>query len=327
MKAWRFHEHGPVDQMRLEDVPQPELRPGEALVRIEYAALNPADRFLVMGKYPRAAKPPFTVGRDGVGVVETGGERGLVSPGQRVVLLRSEVGVTRPGTLGQYVAVDEEALAPLPRGWSPAEAAAGPLVLLTAWQALVTEGEVGHGQTVLVTGASGGVGTAAVILAKALGARVVALSRSEEKRERLLELGADFVFDSDDPELVRRVQEALDGGRADVVVENLGGPFLQKAIHLTGFRGRVCVVGLLAGLKSELEIGTFLFKRIHIIGIAMGGQTPAQSREAWWRITELLERADKRPIVDSVFPFEQAPQAFGRLAEGPLGKVVIGPIT
>lgn len=326
MKIWRFHQFGPIENLQIEEAPDPEPGPGEALVRVAYAALNPADRYLVSGKYPRPGKPPFAVGRDGSGIIEKVGAGSRFKPGDAVVLLRSEIGVQRDGTLAELVVVPEVSLAPLPAGWSMEEGAAGPLVLLTAWQALMTEGQLQPGQTVLVTGASGGVGTAALMLAKSHGARVVALSRSDHKRARLLELGADFAFDPDDPDLVKVVQAALGGGRCDVVVENLGGPYLQKSIYMTGFKGRICVVGLLAGLKSEIEIGSFIFKRIRIIGIAMGAQTPPESQEAWSHIVAMLSQSGRRPPVDRVFPFGQVQEAFARLAQGPLGKVLVGPM-
>lgn len=327
MKSWRFHEFGAIENLRLEEIAEPTPGPGEALVQLEFAALNPADRFLVEGKYPRPGRPPFAVGRDGCGTVVQ--SAGRFRPGERVVVLRSDIGVTREGTLAECVAVPEESLAPLPDGWTPAEGAAGPLVLLTAWQALVDEGGLApgagssRGATVLVTGASGGVGTAAVLLAKALGARVVALSRSEAKRARLRALGADLTFDSDDPQLVRTVQSALGGGRCDVVVENLGGPFLQRSLELTGAHGRVCVVGLLAGLTSEIQIAPLLFKRARIVGIFVGDYTPAAAQAAWAQIVAALARTGARPVIDRVFPFAEVPAAFAHLAAGPMGKVVV----
>lgn len=327
MKSWRFHEFGPIENLQMEEIPVPEPDEGEALVKLEYAAINPADRFLVAKKYPRPGKPPFAVGRDGCGTIEKVLPGSRFKPGDRVVILRSQVGITREGTLAQYVTVPEESLAPWPQGWSGPEAASAALVYLTAWQALVEEGLMEPGKTVLVTGASGGVGTAAVMLAKAMSGRVVALSRSEEKRNELKKMGADFTFDSEDPNLVDNVIEALDGGRCDIVVENLAGPYLMKSINMTGFKGRVCVVGLLAGLHSDLEIGRFLFKRIHIVGISAGGMTPAEAQSHWARIVETLDQAHMRPIVDRVFSFDQVQDAFARLAEGPMGKVVVGPIT
>lgn len=326
MKAWRFHSFGDIRNLVLEEVPKPAPGPGEALVRVAYAALNPADRFLVMGKYPGSGVPPFSVGRDGSGVIESIPEGSRLRPGDRVLVLRSEIGVKRDGTLAQWVSIPVESLARIPEGWSMAEAAAGPLTLLTAWQALVDEGGLKPGDAVLVTGASGGVGTAAVVLARALGARVAALSRSPAKRSRLTELGADWTFDPCDEKLVDHVREALGGGYVNVVVETLAGPFLQKSIRMTGPRGRICVVGMLAGVNSEISIGSFMFKRIHIIGIAVGNYTAQQAQTAWARIVEILNRAGRRPLVDSVFPLEGVQEAFETLTAGPMGKILVGPM-
>lgn len=324
MRSWRFHEFGKIENLMIDEIPVPEPAEGEALLRVQYAALNPADKFLVMGQYPKPGKPPFSVGRDGVGIVEK--SAGRFKEGDTVIILRSEIGITRDGTLAEYVTVPEESLAPLPEGWKPEEGAAGPLVCLTAWQALVDEGLMEPGKKVLVTGASGGVGTAAVMLARGLGGQVVALSRSEEKQKRLRELGADMTFDTDDPDIVKTVQKALDGGRVDIVVENLSGPFLQKSINMTGHKGRICIMGLLAGLSSNIVIGSFMFKRIHLIGIAVGDYTAAEAQDRWKKIVETLDKTGSRPLVDKAFPFDQVQEAFEHLSKGPMGKVVIGPM-
>ncbi len=323
MKSWRFHEFGDIANLQLEEIPVPEPAPGEALVKLHYASLNPADAFLVMGKYPRPGKPPFAVGRDGCGVIEKPGQSGRFKAGDTVVVLRSDIGVTREGTLAGYVAAPEECLAPLPDGWKEEEGAAAPLVCLTAWQALVGVGGLEAGQTALITGASGGVGTAAILLAKAMGAKAVALSRSPEKRARLEAIGADFALDASIDGLEERVKEALDGGRVDVVVENLGGPYLQASINLCREQGRIAQVGLLAGLKSEILVGSVLFKRVRIEGVAVGAYTPAESQETWQHIVALLDAAGTRPLVDKVFPMDAVQEAFAYLARGPLGKVLV----
>lgn len=326
MRSWRFHEFGDIENLKMEEVPMPEPGPGEALVRNRYAALNPADKFLVMGQYPRPGKPPFSVGRDACGLIEIPADGGRFKKGDEVIVLRSDIGITRDGTLAEYTAVPEESLAPLPEGWKPEEGAAGPLVCLTAWQALVDEGRIEPGNTALVTGASGGVGTAAVMLAHSLGAKVVALSRSEVKQARLRELGADLTYDTSDPNVVKLVKAGLEGGQADVVVENLSGSFLQKTINMTARKGRICIMGLLAGFSSEIIIGTFMFKRIHIIGIAVGDYTADEAQDRWAKIVETLNKTGARPLVDRAFPFEQVQEAFDHLSAGPMGKVVIGPM-
>lgn len=323
MRAWQFHSFDGIKTMTLDEIPVPVPGPGEALVRVEVAALNPADNFLMQGKYPRPGKPPYSVGRDGCGVVEAVGDGCALSTGARVIVLRSEVGVSRPGTLAEYVCVPGASLAPLPNGWTREEGAAGPLVHLTAWQALVDRGGLAAGQTVLINGASGGVGSAAIVQAKALGAKVVALSGSRGKWSKLEALGADVIVDSRAEDCEKQVKEALGGGRVDLVIENLGGRYLQQSINLVGVNGRICVIGLLAGFTSEVVLGHLIFKCISIHGLNVGAYTPVESQAAWAKIVALLDGAGQRPLIDSRFPFEQCHEAFARLDEGPLGKVVL----
>ncbi len=323
MRAWRFNEPGPIENLKLVNVDPPEPREDEVVVRVIAAGLNPADRYLVQGQYPRAGTPPFTPGRDGMGVIEKPMANGAYQAGDRVVSLGGKTGISEQGFLAEYAAVPERWLAPLPKGWSPAEGAAGPLVLLTAWRALVVRGELQAGQTVLITGASGGVGSAAVMLAKGLGARVVALSRSAEKRAKLEALGADITVDSNADDLEKQVKKALAGSRIDLVVENLGGPFLNKCLNMTGPGGRIMVVGLLAGLEAPVTIGLLIHKALRIEGVSVGNYTPEEAHAAWTRIVELLGAEGQKPLVDHVYPMEAVQDGFARLAEGPMGKIII----
>ena len=323
MKSWRFHQFGDIQNLRMDEIPIPKPKPDEALVRLECAALNPADAFLIKGQYPRPGTPPFAVGRDGCGVVEKPGNSGRFQAGDVVVILRSEIGVTRDGTLAEYVAVPEASLAPLPPGWTREAGAAAPLVFLTAWQALVEVAALKPGQTVLITGASGGVGTAAVMLATSIGATVVALSRSEDKRARLNALGADIALDAEINGLEMRVKKALGGGRVDAVVENLAGPYLQASINLCRERGRVALVGLLAGISSQVTVGSLLFKRVRVEGVAVGAYTPAEALDVWRQIVARLDAAEAKPPVHAVFPLESVPEAFASLEQGPFGKVLV----
>lgn len=323
MRAWRFHTFEGLKTMTLDEIPVPEPGEGEALVKVDYAALNPADHFLMQAKYPRPGKPPYAVGRDGCGTVEKAGPGCTLAVGARVIVLRSEIGVSRPGTLEEYVCVPEASLAPLPAGWSAQEGAAGPLVHLTAWQALVDRGELKPGQTVLINGASGGVGSAAIVQAKALGAKVVALSGSQAKWPKLKELGADIVVDSRAEDCEKQVKEALGGGRVDLVIENLGGKYLQQSVNLVGQNGKICVIGLLDGFTSEIVLGHLIFKCISIQGLNVGAYTAPESQAAWAHIVETLDRAGQRPLIDSEFAMEDCHAAFARLGEGPMGKVVV----
>ena len=323
MRAWRFDEPGDIANLKLTDVDMPEPRENEVLVRVEAAALNPADRYLVQGQYPRAGKPPFTPGRDGCGIVEKPMANGHFQAGDRVVLLGGDTGISQQGMLAEYAAVPEEWLAPLEAQWTAAEGAAGPLVLLTAWRALVVCGNIKPGETVLVTGASGGVGSAAVMLAKSLGARVFALSRSPEKRAELESLGADRSFDTSADDLEKQVKTALNGGQINLVVENLGGAYLQRCVQMAGLGARIMVVGLLAGFKSEVIVGHLIHKCLRIEGLSVSAYTAPEAQAAWGRIVALLNGEGRRPLVDQVFSMEAVQEAFAHLAPGPMGKVVI----
>lgn len=323
MRAWRFHEFGDLAHYRLEDVETPVPARGEILVRIERASLNPADRLLIEGRYPGAGKLPLTVGRDGAGVVEDACGSARFKRGDAVLVLRSEIGITRQGTHAEYVVAPEDVLAPVPPGWSLEEAAAAPLVYLTAWKALVTQGGLKTGETVLVTGASGGVGIAAIQLSKALGARVIALSRDPEKRERLISLGADAAIDDGAPDLADQVSRASGETGPNIVIEHLGGARLAEHAAMLTMNGRVMVIGLLAGRKSELDMGMVLFKQVRIEGVHVGRYAPPEAQAAWKSILSAMDSAGARPVLDKTYPFEQVREAFTRLSDGHLGKVVI----
>lgn len=322
MRSWRFHQFGSIANLKLDQIPLPDAAPNECLVRMEYAALNPGDRLLVMGRYPTAAQPPFSVGRDGCGTVVTPDAGGQFHVGERVVFLRSTVGIERDGTLADYATIPAAHLAPIPEGWSPQDGAAGPHVLLTAWQALHDVAKVDARQNVVVSGASGGIGTAALILSKAFGAKVVALSRSQEKRARLQEIGADCALDPGDGNLVATVR-ALGG--ADVVIDSVGGDFFPQALDMANPYGRICVIGALGGTRSCIDPTQLIFKRLQVHGILVAMYSDQGVREAWVRVLDRLRHGPRVPI-DSVFPFSDVPKAFERLRRGPMGKVVIGPI-
>ncbi len=322
MQAWRFHEFGDLANYRLEEAPTPVPAAGEVLVRLQFASLNPADRLLIEGRYPGAGKLPLTVGRDGSGTVEDPGTSARFKRGDAVLVLRSEIGITRQGTLAQFVVAPEDVLAPVPAGWSMQEAAAAPLVYLTAWKALITQGGLKPGETVLVTGASGGVGIASIQLGKALGARVVALSRDAAKHERLQALGAGAVLDDGAGDLANRVAQAIGGG-PDLVIEHLGGSRLAEHVAMLNMNGRVMVIGLLAGRKSELDMGMVLFKQVRIEGVHVGRLTPAEAQAAWTQIVATMNRAGVRPVVDKTFSMKAVHDAFARLAGGHLGKVLV----
>lgn len=323
MRAWLIDDFSGIQKLRLANADDPVAGDGEAVLEIQYAALNPADRYLAEGHYPAKPPLPHVLGRDGIGkVIAVGPGVSDLKIGDERIVLRSEIGVSRAGTFAQRVAVRAESLALPPVGWTSQQSAAAPLVYLTAWQALTQWGELPP-SVVLVTGASGGVGVASVQLAVALRHTVVALSRHAGKREQLMSLGAAVAVDPTASNWGRTVRDALGGRRVDLAIDNIGGELLPQVIDVLADRGRVSVVGRLAGPVPQFNSASLIFRRIRLGGVAVGAYTPAESQRAWRNLLQVLGPGKITPLVDRVFAFEELPQAFARLAEGPMGKVLI----
>lgn len=324
MRAWLLEDLTGLNGLRLGEAPEPAPGAGEALLQVHYAALNPADRYLAERQYPAKPSLPHILGRDGMGtVVQVGSGVDALREGERRALLRGEVGVNRPGTFAERVAVPAENLVEIPQGWSEPEAAGATLVYLTAYQALTMWGPLPSSAVVLVTGASGGVGVAAVQLAAAMGHTVLALSRSVEKSRRLQQFGAQAAFNPADPHWRQAAKAALAPRRVALAVDSIGGKLLTEVIDTLDELGKVSLVGRLAGPVPNFNTATLFFRRLRLGGVAVGAYTSAEARAAWQQVLELLSRTGARPLVDSIFPFDQLPRAFARLAEGPMGKVLL----
>jgi NADPH2:quinone reductase len=205
--------------------------------------------------------------------------------------------------------------------------AGAPLVFLTAWQALTQWADhpapPSAESVLLVTGASGGVGVASVLLGKSMNLTVVALSRSPEKRAKLKELGADFVFDPMDNNLIKAVTAALSPRKVDLAVDSVGGALLPQVVALLGYGGRISVVGRSGGPVPEFNTSTLFFRRIRMGGVSVGDYTPQAALAAWENIVGRLDAMGQRPQVDTIVPFEEVKRGFARLAQGPMGKVLV----
>src|SRR5580698_7226323 len=224
MRAWFMDGYDGVDRLRLGETQDPTPGPSQVLLRLQFAALNPADAFLAQAMYPAKPALPHILGRDGAGeVLAVGPGVTTIRPGDTVGILRCDVGVEVWGTLAEKIVVPAESVLLPPQGWSVEELAAAPLVYLTAWQALTQWSDppapLAQGSVLVVTGASGGVGTASVQLGESMGLTVVALSRRAEKRTKLHEMGADFVFDPADPNLRKAVLTAIAPKKVDIAVD------------------------------------------------------------------------------------------------------------
>lgn len=324
MRAWLLHDFSGLNALRLAaDASIPAPGSDEVLVRLHFAALNPADRFLAENLYPAKPPLPHILGRDGMGVVEkTGVGVTRWHVGDRVLILRGETGVQRWGTLAEFVAVSQDSAASVPETWSDPQAAAAPLVYLAAHQALNQWGPL-SGATVLITGVSGGVGVAALQLAKCFDCRVVGLSRGPSKKERLVALGCDLVLDPGDEELKKKIKEFTGGRGVDLAIDNVAGPFFNTVVDVLGYAGRISVVGMLGGNVPNFSTAKLFFRRIRIGGVQVGDQTPREAQRNWNEMVALLARTNQKPVIDSVFAFADLRRAFDRLAEGPLGKVLL----
>jgi NADPH2:quinone reductase len=328
MRAWLMESYDGVEKLRLAEVADPQPGPGLALLRVRFAALNPADAFLARGMYPAKPSLPHVLGRDGVGeVLAVGTNVMAVHPGETVGILRGITGVDAWGTLAEKVVVPVTNLAPVQPGWSLEEMAGAPLTFLTAWQALTQWSDPpappDAGSVLLVTGASGGVGVASVLLGKSMDLTVLALSRSAEKGAKLKELGADFVFNPEDSHLRKTVLAGIAPNKVDLAVDNVGGAQFNDVVAMLGYRGRISVVGRSGGVVPEFNTATLFFRRNRIGGVSVGDYAPEAAQAAWKQICTRLETTGKRPVVDGVFGFEDVKQAFARLARGPMGKVLI----
>jgi len=317
-----------VEKLRLGEVADPEPGPGQVLLKLRFAGLNPADAFLASAQYPAKPAFPHILGRDGVGdVIAAGPGVTTVAPGTTVGILRCEAGVNTWGTLADMAVIPAASVVPVHSGWSFEQMAGAPLVFLTAWQALTQWSDPpaapAAGSVLLVTGASGGVGTASVQLGKSMGLTVVALSRSAEKRARLLELGADFAFDPADARLRSAVASAIAPKKVDLVVDSVGGALFNQVIAMLGYGGRISVVGRSGGGVPEFNTASLFFRRNRIGGVAVSDYTAEQAQISWKEIVGRLDTAGQKPVVDSVHPFEEVKAAFRRLDQGPLGKVLV----
>ncbi len=324
MRAWLLDELNGLDHLRLAEAADPVPQPGEAILAVRFAALNPADRYLAERQYPMKPSLPHVLGRDGIGsVIQIGDGVSQVRVGDKRSILRGDVGGNRWGTFAQRVVVPVENLIETPKQWSDEEAAGATLVYLTAYQALTMWGPLPANAIVLVTGASGGVGVASVQLATAMGHTVFGLSRNAAKSHQLEQLGAAGVLNPKDDQWRQALKAKLAPRRVDLAIDSVGGKLLPEVIDTLGDQGRVSLVGRLAGPVPSFNTATLFFRRLRVGGVAVGAYTNSESRAAWEEVLRLLASRNARPLVDSVFPFEQLPKAFERLAQGPMGKVLL----
>ena len=326
MLAVRIHEDGGPEVLVLEEVDDPAARPGEVLVRLRASALNHLDVWIRKG-LPSVPKPRI-LGADGAGVVEALGEgvEGFVL-GQRVVINPGVeagdgsihvIGEHGDGTNAQLVAVPATNVYPIPGGLSFEEAAAFPLVFETAYRMLVTRAQLRAGEWVLLWGIGSGVSTAGLAIARALGARTIVTSSSDDKLARAAGLGADATVNHRSGDVKAAVLEATEGRGADVVVEHVGEATWRTSLDVAAREGRIAVCGATSGPNPPAALHRVWWKQLTILGSTMG--TRADFEGAY----DLIASGRARPVVDEVLPLEEIRAAHARLEAGEqLGKIVL----
>ena len=315
MKAVRIHEDGGPEVLRYEEAPDPVAGEGEVLVELRAASVNHLDLWIRAGQ-PSVPKPRI-LGADGAGVLAETGERVVINPGLSHEGGIHVVGEHTDGTYAELIALPRSAVHPLPETISFEQAAAFPLVFETAYRMLVTKARLQPGEWVLVWGIGSGVATAALAIAKALGANVVATSSSDVKLERAKTLGADATLNHDRDDVVAAVRE-LSGGGADVVVEHVGEATWTRTLQAVRTGGRIVVCGATSGPNPPASLHRIWWRELQIFGSTMG--TEADFLGAF----ELVASGRALPVVDSVFPLAEAVAAHERVERGEqLGKVVL----
>ncbi|MDX6506683.1 MAG: hypothetical protein QOG06_1327 [Gaiellaceae bacterium] len=316
MKAIRIHEDGGPEVLRYENAPDPEPGPGEVLVRVRAASLNHLDLWIRKG-LPSVPKPRI-LGADGAGTREDTGERVVINPGIEHGDRITVVGEHMDGTHAELVAVPEANVYFLPDELSYEEAAAFPLVFATAYRLLVTKAQLQEGEWVLLWGIGSGVASAGLAIAKALGARALVTSSSDEKLERARGLGADAVVNHATGDVRAAVAEATDGAGTEVVLEHVGEATWQASLQAARAGGRIAVCGATSGPNPLAALHRIWWKQLTIYGSTMG------TREDFEAAYELVKSGRAKPVIDSVYPLAEARAAHERMEVGEqFGKIVL----
>lgn len=323
MKAVRLHEHGGPEVLRYEEAPEPQIGRGEALIRVRACALNYLDIWVRRG-LPGITLPHIP-GSDIAGTIEelgegvegfSKGDRVVINPGvscgqceycqageDSLCVSFHIIGEHVDGGYAQFAKVPGRNLLKIPEGFSFEEAAAAPLVFLTAWRMLITRAKLRPGEDVLVLGASGGVGSACVQIAKLAGARVFAAAGTDEKLKKLEELGADLLINHAEKDFSKEIWALTNKRGVDVVVDSVGEATWQKSLKSLAKGGRLVTCGATTGPLGSTDIRLVFWKQLQILGSTMS------SRKEFSDVMKLVWQRKLRPLVDRVFPLKEAAHA------------------
>lgn len=322
MRAMLVKEFGGPERMVFERVEVPEPGYGEILVEVRAVGVNFPDLLVIGGTYQILPEPPFSPGKEVAGLVETvGPDVSGFEKGDRV-MAQMEYG----GYGEKAVAAATNAIT-IPSEMSFEEAAGFGLAYLTAYFALVRRARLRDGETVLVTGAAGGVGIAGVQLAKALGGRVIAVGSTEEKRALALDMGADHAIETDPRGFKERVRDLTDGRGADIILESVGGDMFDASMRAVAWEGRIVIIGFAGGVIPTIKAGRVLVKNITIIGLQSSDyreREPESLQEAQRHLLDLYKKGLIKVHVAATYPLEAAAEALEVIRSKQVrGKIVL----
>ena len=322
MKAIVCKEYGPPSSLVYEDVPDPVPGPKEVLVKVKAAAINFPDTLIIRGLYQFKPEMPFTPGSDIAGVVKTVGE-GIkhVKPGDRVL------GMVPFGGFAEQAIIPAKMCFPQPPGMPPAVAASFMMAYGTSHHALKDRAKIKAGETLLVLGASGGVGLAAVELGKLAGATVIAAASTDEKLELCKQYGADHAINYTTEDLKKRAKELTGGKGVDVIYDPVGGKYSEPALRAIAWEGRYLVVGFAAGEIPKIPLNLALLKGCQIVGVFWGSFAMRQPNDNMGNTIELIQwyaQGKLKPHIHATYPLAETAKALEEMMDRKVrGKVVI----
>ena len=322
MHAWLCEQPTGVESVQWKALPLPEPGAQQVRVAIRAASLNFPDILIVQNKYQFKPDPPFVPGSEYSGVVDAiGADVKNLKPGMRVIALGST------GGFGTHAVLDAARVQPLPADFSFEDGAAFAFTYGTSYHALIDRAMLKAGQTVLVLGAAGGVGTAALQIAKAAGAHVIAGVSSQAKCELCLKLGADAAINYATENLREALKQHTGGKGPDVVYDPVGGDLAEPAFRSIAWRGRYLVVGFAQGTIPSLPLNLSLLKGASIVGVFWGDfvrREPAASARSMEALAQWYAQGRIKPVIDQVLPMSRLHEAYARMASrAAMGKIVL----
>ncbi|WP_343576424.1 NADPH:quinone oxidoreductase family protein [Pseudomonas sp.] len=322
MKAVLCKAFGPAETLVLEDVASPEPKKNEVLLQVHAAGVNFPDTLIIEGKYQFKPPFPFSPGGEAAGVVGAVGEKVThVKPGDRVMAL------TGWGSFAEEVAVPGYNVMPIPDGMDFASAAAFGMTYGTSMHALKQRANLQPGETLLVLGASGGVGLAAVEIGKAMGAKVIAAASSDAKLEVAKAAGADVLINYSEGSLKDKLKEITGGQGVDVIYDPVGGDLFEEAFRSIAWNGRMLVVGFASGTIPSLPANLTLLKGASLVGVFWGSfaqRQPQDNAANFQQLFSWFAEGKIKPLVSQTYPLEKAADAINHLGQRKaVGKVVV----